>query len=65
MNLTAEKIKLEYMGVCSSLTNQYIQLSQTHPYESLERYRTMCRKFFWLVRIWEEIERQQKGLKHG
>ena len=65
MNQTAEAIKSEYMGVCSTLVNQYIQLARTHPYEALERYKQIVQKFIFLVDIWGSIELSQKERKNG
>lgn len=65
MNERAETIKSEYMEVCSELVNQYIQLSKRYPYEALERYRSACQKFMFLVEIWGAIELIQKEKKHG
>lgn len=65
MNERAERIKAEYMGMCSSLVNQYIQLSKQYPPDALYRYRKMCKKYMMLVDMWAWIEMQQKEKKHG
>lgn len=65
MNEKASEINLAYVQKFRTGFNQYIQLQDQRPYDSLEKFRAMMWRLGMLVEIWASIETQQKELKHG
>lgn len=65
MNQTISDINDDYIKQFRTGFNQYVQLKETRPYDSLEKFRGVMWRLGMLVEIWGVLDAQRKEKKHG
>jgi hypothetical protein len=65
MNQKTADINDEYVNQFKTGFNQYMQLVDAYPYESLNKFRQMMWRLGMLVEIWGVLDSRQKETENG